>query len=122
MRCVTSPRANHSVRLGLVRAPEGNGCAERFIRTLKENLLWVQTFDTVEQLRHALIEFREIYNTTWLIERHGFRQPAALAAQILDFLRGGGPRRVAGQTLLAGFQKFLRPAVIQVLHDPFGTA
>ena len=31
-----------------VRTPEGNGCAERFIRTLKENLLWVQTFDTVE--------------------------------------------------------------------------
>ena len=32
-----------------VRAPEGNGCAERFIRTLKENLLWVRTFDTVEE-------------------------------------------------------------------------
>jgi hypothetical protein len=48
-----------------VRAPEGNGCAERFIRTLKENLLWVRTFDTIEQLRHALIEFREVYNTTW---------------------------------------------------------
>lgn len=31
-----------------VRPPEGNGCAERFIRTLKENLLWVQTFDTVD--------------------------------------------------------------------------
>ncbi len=41
-----------------VRAPEGNGCAERFIRTLKENLLWVQTFDTVEQLRLALLDFR----------------------------------------------------------------
>ena len=27
-----------------VRAPEGNGCAERFIRTLKENLLWIRTF------------------------------------------------------------------------------
>ena len=26
-----------------VRAPEGNGCAERFIRTLKENLLWVRS-------------------------------------------------------------------------------
>jgi putative transposase len=25
-----------------VREPEGNGCAERFIRTLKENLLWVR--------------------------------------------------------------------------------
>jgi transposase InsO family protein len=29
-----------------VREPEGNGVAERFIRTLKENLLWVRTFDT----------------------------------------------------------------------------
>ena len=27
-----------------VREPEGNGVAERFIRTLKENLLWVQSF------------------------------------------------------------------------------
>jgi putative transposase len=60
-----------------VRAPEGNGCAERFIRTLKENLLWVQTFDTVEDLRQALLAFRETYNATWLIERHGFITPAA---------------------------------------------
>ena len=29
-----------------VREPEGNGVAERFIRTLKENLLWVRTFKT----------------------------------------------------------------------------
>jgi transposase InsO family protein len=61
-----------------VRAPEGNGCAERFIRTLKENLLWVRTFDTVEELRRALLEFRETYNSTWLIERHGFRPPDAV--------------------------------------------
>ena len=61
-----------------VRAPEGNGCAERFIRTLKENLLWVRTFDTVEQLRQALLEFRRTYNSTWLIERHGFRTPDAV--------------------------------------------
>src|SRR3954462_3493748 len=73
-----------------VRAPEGNGCAERFIRTLKENLLWVRTFDTIEELRQALLAFRETYNTTWLVERHGFltpdqfrqrqRQTAAIAA------------------------------------------
>jgi putative transposase len=61
-----------------VRAPEGNGCAERFIRTLKENLLWVRAFDTVEDLRQTLLAFRESYNTTWLIERHGFRTPAAV--------------------------------------------
>jgi putative transposase len=59
-----------------VRAPEGNGCAERFIRTLKENLLWIETFDTVEQLRLALLDFREIYNSTWLIQRLGYRTPA----------------------------------------------
>jgi transposase InsO family protein len=61
-----------------VRAPEGNGCAERFIRTLKENLLWVRPFATVEELRQALLDFRETYNTTWLIERHGFQTPGAV--------------------------------------------
>ena len=61
-----------------VRAPEGNGCAERFIRTLKENLLWIRSFGTLEELRVALLEFRETYNSTWLIERHGFRPPNAV--------------------------------------------
>ena len=61
-----------------VRAPEGNGCAERFIRTLKENLLWVHTFDTVEDLRRALLDFKETYNTIWLIERLGYRTPKAI--------------------------------------------
>ena len=67
-----------------VRAPEGNGCAERFIRTLKENLLWVRTFATVEELRQALLAFREVYNRTWLIERHGFRSPAAVRGEQLS--------------------------------------
>ena len=44
-----------------VREPEGNGCAERFIRVLKENLLWVRRFDTVEELRLALLTFRQTY-------------------------------------------------------------
>lgn len=61
-----------------VRAPERNGCAERFIRTLKENLLWVRTFDTIEQLRQALLEFQRTYNLTWLIQRHDFRSPDAV--------------------------------------------
>lgn len=61
-----------------VRAPEGNGCAERFIRTLKENLLWVRWFDTIEELRLALLDFQRTYNENWLIERHGHRSPAAV--------------------------------------------
>jgi transposase InsO family protein len=59
-----------------VRAPEGNGCAERFIRTVKENLLWLRRFDTVEELRRALLAFKERYNQTWIVERHGYRTPA----------------------------------------------
>jgi putative transposase len=59
-----------------VRAPEGNGCAERFIRTLKENLLWIRWFDTIEDLRKALLEFQKTYNNTWIIQRHGYRTPA----------------------------------------------
>ena len=61
-----------------VREPEGNGCAERFIRTLKENLLWVRHFATVEELRLALIAFKRTYNQTWIIERHGYKTPAQI--------------------------------------------
>ena len=67
-----------------VREPEGNGCAERFIRTLKENLLWVCRFDTVEELRSALQRFRETYNHGWIVERHGYRTPAQVRAAQLD--------------------------------------
>jgi transposase InsO family protein len=59
-----------------VREPEGNGIAERFIRTLKENLLWVQSFATVAALVEALREFKRLYDEHWLIERHGFRTPS----------------------------------------------
>jgi transposase InsO family protein len=58
-----------------VREPEGNGCAERFIRTLKEQLLWVRPFATVEELAEALREFKREYNERWLIGRHRHRTP-----------------------------------------------
>ena len=48
----------------LVRAPEGNGCAECFIRTLKENLLWVTTFETIEELQQARQEFKKAQFTS----------------------------------------------------------
>lgn len=59
-----------------VRAPEGNGCCERLIRTLKEQLLWLRPFKNVEELRLALRDWMQRYNTSWLIERHGFLTPA----------------------------------------------
>ena len=66
-----------------VRAPEGNGVAERFIRTLKEQLLWVRTFQTVEDLRRALHDWLRLYNEQWLVERHGFRSPAQVRRDLL---------------------------------------
>jgi putative transposase len=59
-----------------VRQPEGNGCIERFFRTLKEQLLWVRHFSTIEELRQALLAFKQRYNQEWLIARLGYRSPA----------------------------------------------
>jgi putative transposase len=64
-----------------VRQPEGNGVAERFIRTLKENFLWVHTFDTIEDLRRGLQDFIAHYNATWLVARHGYCTPNQIRAE-----------------------------------------
>ena len=53
-------------------------------RHIASSLLWIQTFDTVEDLRQALLKFREAYNATWLIERHGFRPPNAVRQEQLS--------------------------------------
>ena len=59
-----------------VREPEGNGVIERFRRTLKEQLLWVRTFRNVEELRLALQDFRDLYNRSWILQKHGYLTPS----------------------------------------------
>jgi len=66
-----------------VRQPECNGCVERFIRTLKEQLLWVRTFQNVAELRQALVEFRQRYNQRWIVQRLGYLTPAQARQQLL---------------------------------------
>ena len=56
-------------------AREGNGCIERFFKTLKEQLLWVRHFQSIPELVAALEDFRALYNQPWLIERLGFLSP-----------------------------------------------
>lgn len=65
-----------------VRQPEGNGCAERFVRTLKEQLLWLQRFATIDELQRALQDFMRRYNEEWMIERHGWISPAEKYRQL----------------------------------------
>jgi hypothetical protein len=64
-----------------VRQPEGNGVAERAIRTLKEQLLWVRHFETVEELRKALAAFAAEYNASWLRQRQGYKTPNQIRAE-----------------------------------------
>jgi putative transposase len=58
-----------------VGEPETGGCAERWIRTLKDQCLWVQLHDTVEELRQAVAGFVDRYNSSLLIQRHGHLTP-----------------------------------------------
>lgn len=58
-----------------VGEPETNGCAERFIPTLKEQCLWAELYNTADDLRRAVADWTELYNTEWLIERHRHQTP-----------------------------------------------
>ena len=66
-----------------VREPEGNGVAERFIRTLKENLLWVRSFETIEDLCLALLAFKRTYNEQWMLEKYAYRSPAPVRPDLI---------------------------------------
>jgi putative transposase len=58
-----------------VGEPSCNGCAERFIRTLKEQCIWSRTWRDAQELAEGVRAFVELYNGSWLIERHGHRTP-----------------------------------------------
>jgi hypothetical protein len=45
--------------------------AERWIRTLKEQCLWAELHDTLDELRQAVATIVDAYNTQWLIGRLG---------------------------------------------------
>jgi transposase InsO family protein len=68
--------------LGIARSPafhyepETNGCVEKFIQTLKEQILWIERFDTLDELRARIRQFVADFNEHWLLERHGYRTPA----------------------------------------------
>ena len=52
-----------------VREPQCNGVAERFIKTLKEQPLHIFYFETVEDLRCALLDFKEECNRSCLCQK-----------------------------------------------------
>jgi transposase InsO family protein len=65
-----------------VAEPECNGIIERFMRTLKEECLYVHDLRNLEEARRILGAFIEAYNSEWLLERHGYRTPAEVRRQL----------------------------------------
>jgi len=65
-----------------VGEPECNGIMERWIRTLKEECLYLHDFATLDEARQVITEFIERYNREWLLERHGHRTPADVRASL----------------------------------------
>lgn len=65
-----------------VGEPECNGVAERFIRTLKEQCIYLHRFRTLEEARTIIGAFMRRYNDEWLIERLAYRTPAQARAEM----------------------------------------
>jgi hypothetical protein len=59
----------------LLGEPKTNGCAERWIRTLKDQCLWAQLHDTIDEFRQAGTGFVDRGNTSWRFQRHGHQTP-----------------------------------------------
>lgn len=59
-----------------IEQPQTNGVAERFNRTLKEQAVHGRVFRNIEELRHAVAAFVELYNEHWRVEKLGFLTPA----------------------------------------------
>lgn len=61
-----------------IEQPQTNGVAERFFRTLKEQVVYGRVFETIEDLRQAVGKFIEFYNSQWLLEKNGYLSPLAM--------------------------------------------
>ena len=67
-----------------IAEPQTNGVAERFNRTLKEQAIYGRVFRTVEDVRQAVRNFVELYNSQWRVEKNAFKSPQQLRQDWLD--------------------------------------
>ena len=59
-----------------VEQPQTNGVAERFNRTLKEQIIHGRIYRNIAELRNAVRGFVEQYNAQWIVEKNGYLSPA----------------------------------------------
>jgi putative transposase len=58
-----------------VAEPQTTGVAERFHRTLKEQAIHGRIFRNLEEVRTAVVAFKDRYNRHWRLEKLGFMSP-----------------------------------------------
>ena len=56
--------------------PTWSGVAERFNRTLKEQIIHGRIYRNIAELRNAVRGFVEQYNAQWIVEKNGYLSPA----------------------------------------------
>ena len=66
-----------------VGEPECNGIAERWMRTLKEECIYLHDFESLDEAREIIGAFIRRYNEQWILERHGYRTPAEARRTLL---------------------------------------
>ena len=74
------PRAREPEGNGATAAPSGSSVSRR--RTCSGS----RRFETIEELRQALLEFQQTYNDCWILESHGYRTPRQVAEQAAQTL------------------------------------
>ena len=63
------------------RQSQGNGVAERFIRTLKEQIAHRRVFASLQGLLEELDRFAKLDNERWLLQKHGHKTPNQIRAE-----------------------------------------
>jgi putative transposase len=66
-----------------VGRPTGNAVAERVIRTMKEEVIWLRDWDSADELREALLAWQVRYNTRRPHQSLGWKTPAEYRAEKL---------------------------------------
>lgn len=64
-------RLRSSYAQSLVRRASPAGSATQW-----PGRLWVRTFDTIEEPRQALLALKDLNNSQWILEGHGYRTPS----------------------------------------------
>lgn len=66
-----------------VGRPTGNAVAERVIRTMKEEVVWLRDWDSAGELRASLLAWQHRYNTSRPHQALGWKTPAEYRAEKL---------------------------------------